>query len=751
MLFLGTACYFISRQVLLQSVLQIERASIDKNIDRVRSIFQNEILRLKVTALDWGNWDDTYNFALTKNSRYIQSNLLDDTFENNKWAAFIIVNNQIRVVYSKAVDEQYKAAKPFSTTELQRYFYPGSILFNQKKYTDTKGGYALFNNQLQFVAVSTIKPSDHSGLGIGYLILMRSLTGSYLKDFSDSLKLPLTINYLNYNSSLPADLLERNESVIINKEIRVSLLLRDIEQKPIAVIKFIMQRDIYQYSLESINFFLLLLFIISIIVLSTLGLIIYTIIIKRIEEFNKQITTISELKNYSQRINISGHDELNSMSNQVNALLKVIEASHHALEERILTIGKINKELQKLEAENRHIIANAPEPIIITDSQSTIKLINNAAELTFHCSLDDMRNQKIDDVLQLKIIDKHGKEKLGKMSESFFEEAKELIVSYKDKSMPIELKASRHDKNTIYILRDITERKKHEQELMNLNQKLVMLSREAGRAEVSTMLLHNIGNMLNTILVTLTLLQDELSKSKLNNLEKIGALLQEHEHDLPSFLTEDQKGKKLPIYIVGLANLWPTERVKIIEQLRTMNISIDEIILVIKHSQHNAVSIVEVINIAELIDEVIKNHTNELQKFNITIKRNFSKVPLAYQDRFKILSILHNLVANAIEALTQREQALRFIEFKIESKDNQVLIKVIDNGIGIDPKNLISIFLFRFTTKPDGKGMGLHSSSILAQEIGATLTAYSAGIGQGTTLTLTLPIKIPERAHRSKI
>ena len=76
----------------------------------------------------------------------------------------------------------------------------------------------------------------------------------------------------------------------------------------------------------------------------------------------------------------------------------------------------------------------------------------------------------------------------------------------------------------------------------------------------------------------------------------------------------------------------------------------------------------------------------------------------------------------------------------LRSNENTVKIEVIDNGSGILQEDLTKIFSYGFTTKKEGHGFGLHSSSLSAHELGGTLKAYSEGLGKGAKFVLTIPL-----------
>lgn len=79
------------------------------------------------------------------------------------------------------------------------------------------------------------------------------------------------------------------------------------------------------------------------------------------------------------------------------------------------------------------------------------------------------------------------------------------------------------------------------------------------------------------------------------------------------------------------------------------------------------------------------------------------------------------------------------INFNIESNASHFYIKIEDNGNGILKENLVNIFAYGFTTKPDGHGFGLHASAVSAKEMGGSLQASSAGKNQGALFSLKLP------------
>ncbi len=84
---------------------------------------------------------------------------------------------------------------------------------------------------------------------------------------------------------------------------------------------------------------------------------------------------------------------------------------------------------------------------------------------------------------------------------------------------------------------DVTDRKRAARELDSVHRQLIEASRRVGMAEVATGVLHNVGNVLNSVNVSATLVSDQVKKSKLPSLGKVASLLSENA-DEPRFLMD---------------------------------------------------------------------------------------------------------------------------------------------------------------------------------------------------------------------
>jgi PAS domain S-box-containing protein len=295
---------------------------------------------------------------------------------------------------------------------------------------------------------------------------------------------------------------------------------------------------------------------------------------------------------------------------------------------------------------------------------------------------------------------------------------------------------------TFGISRDVTTTIETQKALEDANRQLMEATRQAGMAEVATGVLHNVGNVLTSINVTSNLLSDRFRDSKVTSIFKICALLREHASDLPGFFAKDPRAAKLPGYIESLATTLDKERTETMGDLATLLKSIDHVkdIIWMQQSYASVAGVVEPLQLPEAIEDALKLSNNALLRHNVHVERQFAKTPPARAERHKVLQILVNLISNAKKAMDCKEPSQRRLTLRIENTaDETLLVKVIDNGIGIPAENLTKVFSHGFTTRKDGHGFGLHSSALAARQMGGSLQAASEGTGRGATFTLELP------------
>ena len=275
---------------------------------------------------------------------------------------------------------------------------------------------------------------------------------------------------------------------------------------------------------------------------------------------------------------------------------------------------------------------------------------------------------------------------------------------------------------------------------------VVKAARSAGMSEIATGILHNVGNVLNSVNVSATLVSNRLRESKLSRLGKLSDMVEKQGEQLGEFIQHDPKGRHVGPYITEVSRLLKTEQEAVIEELENLNRGIEHIRQLVNSQQelagHNELR--ELTDLAALLDQaVVLAEQATPEGGEILVERAFEDLPRVMIDRHKLTEILVNLITNARQAMERGRTPHPTLRLELAAVDSRVLIRVADNGAGISPENLTKVFNHGFTTKSNGHGFGLHASANAAVEMQGRLTAESAGEGHGSTFTLELPLETP--------
>ncbi len=299
------------------------------------------------------------------------------------------------------------------------------------------------------------------------------------------------------------------------------------------------------------------------------------------------------------------------------------------------------------------------------------------------------------------------------------------------------------DEKYIAVIRDVSERIAIEQEQQRLNQELLDVSRQAGMAEIATGVLHNVGNILNSVNVSASVIQSQLSGSRLSSLEKLAALLQEYENTFPEFVRDDPRGRHIPEYICRVTQALSQEHSQVSQEFEDLMKNIEHIKDVVNVQQSIATcsGLLQELNAKDLIEDALTANKASLCSHKVAIRRDIPEdLPDFVGDKHRILQILINLIKNAKDAVKGASTESPEIVLKAEADAEWITITVADNGMGISPESLDRIFQHGFTTKKNGHGFGLHASANAAKEMGGSLNVFSEGSGKGAQFELRLPL-----------
>jgi sensor histidine kinase regulating citrate/malate metabolism len=298
---------------------------------------------------------------------------------------------------------------------------------------------------------------------------------------------------------------------------------------------------------------------------------------------------------------------------------------------------------------------------------------------------------------------------------------------------------------------EMNERKKAQAEREELHQQLVQASRQAGMADVASSVLHNVGNVLNSINVSTDILLKTLKKPMVGDVCRIASMFHEHQDNLQVFLTQDPTGKQIPSYLGIVAESLSGSHQTIQSEISSLVSKIDHIKQVIMSQQNiaHAGEVREKAAVEELMEQALMMGMPEPEKYGIRVVREYTQVPTILTDRHHVLQILVNVITNAKNSMVEYPGKSHCLTLRIglpADRGESVRLEVIDTGGGITAENFSRLFAQGFTTRKAGHGLGLHSAAISAKNLGGVLQAQSEGEGRGATFMLDLPLTVLEAA-----
>jgi PAS domain S-box-containing protein len=273
------------------------------------------------------------------------------------------------------------------------------------------------------------------------------------------------------------------------------------------------------------------------------------------------------------------------------------------------------------------------------------------------------------------------------------------------------------------VARDVTERKKAEEQSKLHQQQLMHASKMVALGTLVSGVAHEINNPNNFIMLNSPILK-EAWENAMPVLEKY---YKENGDFVIGGMNYSEMRENIPMLFSGIAE--GAKRIKqIVENLK--NYVRDDTADLTQTVDINAV----LMSAVSLVSNMIKKSTN---RFDIDYGKN---LPLLKGNFQRLEQVAINLIQNACQALASTDKAI-FISTSYDKVTANIVIRVKDEGTGIAPKNLSQITDPFFSTrqKSGGIGLGLSISSTIIEEHGGSIR-FDSQPCIGTTVELTLPV-----------
>ncbi len=488
--------------------------------------------------------------------------------------------------------------------------------------------------------------------------------------------------------------------------------------------------------------------------------------------------------NYSIEVDISSGDEIQELASSFNQMVKDLDTTYaelHSknkeLEEQRKDLEKLNEDLEKL---NKHLDEKVEDRTRkLAESESKFRtlfeksadaiLLGNEQEF-FDCNPAMLKMMGCETKEELLLLSPYevspetqpdGSDSAEKLHEYYrgalekgsehFEWVNKRVDGSEFNTEIVITSFPLGEKHVLHkVFRDITERKQTEDALRDAQLKLVETAHSAGMAEIATGVLHNIGNILNSVNISTEEISLTLKNSKLRGFLKANEMVKKNMDRLSAFFNEDPKGKLIPGYYISLGDAIFDEHDLMLEEIKALTTKVSMMRDVISTQQNYAKASLytEDVVITDIIEDAIKLQVASLNKQGVKIKREYIHSPTGMVPKVKLVHVLTNLIKNGKEAMSQnaKEHKTQDMVIRMEQiEENTSEIRIYDNGCGIKKENLDKIFNHGFTTKEHGHGFGLHTCANFMTEMGGSLLAESDGEGKGSVFIVRFPLVCENR------
>ncbi|EKD70461.1 MAG: Sensor protein [uncultured bacterium] len=737
--------YYVSNTILLDNYLNLESKQTIHKMNQVEKTVAQLVTEVETFTKDTAVWNDTYQFMhestnSEKFNEYVQANLQVTVFSASDVDMMLYFDIAGKPFFSRAVNEARTKETPLPD-KLADYLSPSSKLVHQPTIESKVKGLISLPSGIYLVASHAILKTDYSGPSRGALMMGRLFSNAMLNRVGDITNLDLTLyqsDKIQQNKDLQNIFVDmsksnKNEFTSINGDtVNGYILLHDIDNQPIALIKANIPRNVFLAGKETIRNFNLIFIGFGIIFVILLSYAIRILFISRLEKLNKNIINISSRKQFSHRVNEEGSDELTSVEAETNKMLGII-ADYNQQQSVLLNkvsveLNKANlfsKKLTEAEALLSDVINFMPSMLIIIDKNFAITHVNSLAEKSIGKPIDEIKGKSIFELFPyLKSYEKNFIASYESNSTQFIDK---IIHTDADETMNYlsaviyPLRQYKDEHGIVVRIDDISDNVK-------LQESIQKNDRFASIGVLTAGIAHEINNPINFVKST--------SLSVKRNIGDIVSILKKY--------AEIKRSDNI------------NDKINQIEDLKKsidINYTIDEtkkLLNGISEGTHRTADIINGLKVFSRVDPDVMSKfdihegldstlilMSDAFKNRIHIIKEYGDIPKIDCLPGKLNQVFMNLLSNAIDSIPGKGE----IKIKTEKKGNHVIITIKDNGTGISEENKNKIFEPFFTTKDVGKGLGLGLSitfGIIYDHKGQI--EVKSQLGQGSEFIIQLPI-----------
>ncbi len=348
--------YAFTSTIVLGSFNELEKQSVQTNVTQALNALEEELSTIRSIGGDWGPWDDTRDFLLGVNEKYIEVNLPDSTLANLKLNFMLFIHSSGKVAHKKWIDLTDGLEKPMPETLID-HVASHKFLLKHASPKDHKTGIILLPESPVLLSSWPISNSDWKGPIHGTLIIGRYFGEQEIKNLSGKTRLAISLDRVN-SSSMPAGFrtaapLSENLPIHV-KELSKDTIAgfteyKDIYGNPCFTLTVKSPRNILKHGKESTYYFLIVLFLVGVIILIVLLIVIQLLVLSPLTKLTEHTSSIGISGDLSKRLSMRRGDEIGELSREFDNMLEQLMKSNNDLKDEIHERIRAEEESSKLQ------------------------------------------------------------------------------------------------------------------------------------------------------------------------------------------------------------------------------------------------------------------------------------------------------------------------------------------------------------------------------------------------------------------
>ena len=284
------------------------------------------------------------------------------------------------------------------------------------------------------------------------------------------------------------------------------------------------------------------------------------------------------------------------------------------------------------------------------------------------------------------------------------------------------------------VARDVTERKKAEEQARIHQQQLMQASKMVALGTLVSGVAHEVNNPNNFIMLNSPILKEAWDNAM--------PILEKYYEENGDFVLGGMKfsemRENIPTLFSGISD--GAKRIKqIVDDLKN-------------YVRDNTADLTQSVDINDVLKSAVSLLSNMIKKATHQFKIEYGKnIPMLKGNFQRLEQVMINLIQNACQALPDANKGI-YISVQSNKEKSTIVVKVRDKGMGIPAEKLLNITDPFFTTKQEsgGVGLGLSISSKIVEEHGGRMH-FESEPGSGTTVTISLPVDFQNQTRKGAI